>query len=64
MQTKLEPAKKSPKPRARVADTEPALPAFLSFLEKELTHRPEFIEPASRAQLKRIGKLVASVKIA
>ena len=34
---------------------------FLKFLEKEMVTHPELIEPADRAQLKRIGKLVADV---
>ena len=35
---------------------------FLRFLEKGMAEHPELIEPVDRAQLKRIGKLVAGVK--
>lgn len=45
------------------ADADPVLLGFLSFLEKEMAHRPESIESADRAQIKRIGKLVRGVKI-
>ena len=55
---------KSKRARAlRDADADPVLLGFLSFLEKEMVEHPELIEPADRAQLNRIGKLVAGVKI-
>lgn len=58
----------SAKPTRRRAvrddDTDPVMQSFLSFLEKEMTAHPELIEPVDRAQLKRIGKLVAGVKTA
>lgn len=41
---------------------DPVMLGFLSFLEKEMSGHPELIEPVDRAQLKRIGKLVAGVK--
>lgn len=41
---------------------DPVLLGFLRFLERQMQARPELILPAHRAQLKRIGKLVAGVK--
>lgn len=40
---------------------DPVVLAFLRFLERQMAEHPELIEPADRAQLKRIGKLVAGV---
>ena len=42
-------------------DADPVVLCFLKFLERQMTEHPELIEPVDRAQLKRIGKLVASV---
>jgi hypothetical protein len=47
--------------RGKNRDVDPVILGFLKFLEEEMTHHPEFIEPLDRAQLKRIGKLVAGV---
>jgi prlF antitoxin for toxin YhaV_toxin len=43
-------------------DLDPVLRGFLDFLQTQMMQHPELIEPADRAQLKRIGKLVAGVK--
>lgn len=48
----------------RDADADPVLQGFLAFLEKQMADHPELIEQADRAQLKRIGKLVAGVRTA
>ena len=42
-------------------DVDPVMLGFLKFLEKQMTEHPELIEPVDRAQLQRIGKLVAGV---
>ena len=42
-------------------DADPVVLCFLKFLERQMTEHPELIEPVDRAQLKRIGKLVAGV---
>jgi hypothetical protein len=36
---------------------------FLSFLQKQMAEHPEMIEPADRAQLSRIRKLVKGVDV-
>ena len=51
------------RPVPRDADADPVLQGFLGFLAKQMVDHPELIEPADRAQLKRIGKLIAGVKI-
>ncbi len=43
-------------------DADPVMLGFLKFLEEQMATHPELIEPVDRAQLKRIGKLVAGVK--
>jgi len=52
------------KQRRRVKDREvdPVILGFLKFLEEQMTLHPDLIEPLDRAQLKRIGKLVADVE--
>lgn len=57
-------AKSTRRRAARDDDADPVMQSFLGFLEKEMAAHPELIEPADRAQLKRIGKLVAGVKTA
>ena len=47
---------------AKDHDADPVMLGFLKFLEKQMTEHPELIEPVDRAQLKRIGKLVAGVE--
>jgi hypothetical protein len=42
-------------------DIDPVMLGFLKFLEKQMAEHPELIEPLDRAQLKRIGKLIAHV---
>lgn len=44
-------------------EMDPVMLGFLKFLEKQMTEHPELIEPADRAQLKRIGKLVDGVEV-
>ena len=46
---------------AKEPEADPVVLGFLKFLEKQMTEHPELIEPVDRAQLKRIGKLVAGV---
>lgn len=41
----------------------PALANFLSFLDEQLIHHPEFTVPADEEQLSRIKALVAGVRI-
>jgi hypothetical protein len=55
-------AKSTRRRAVRDDDADPVMLGFLSFLEKEMAEHPELIEPVDRAQLKRIGKLVAGVK--
>ena len=55
-------AKPTRRRAARDDDADPVIQGFLRFLEKGMTELPELIEPMDRAQLKRIGKLVADVK--
>jgi hypothetical protein len=43
-------------------DVDPVMLGFLKFLEGQMTQHPELIEPVDRAQIRRIGKLVAGVK--
>jgi hypothetical protein len=43
-------------------EVDPVMLGFLKFLEKQMTAHPELIESVDRAQMKRIGKLVAGVK--
>lgn len=44
-------------------DVDPVMLGFLSFLQKEMAEHPEMIEPADRAQLARIKKLVKGVDV-
>jgi len=44
-------------------DMDPVVLGFLSFLQKQLARHPEMIEPADRAQLARIRKLVKGVDV-
>ena len=55
-------AKSTRRRAARDEDADPVMQGFLRFLEKGMAEHPELIEPVDRAQLKRIGKLVAGVK--
>jgi antitoxin PrlF len=48
--------------RSKDQDIDPVMLGFLKFLEKQMTQHPDLIEPVDRAQLKRIGKLVAGVE--
>jgi len=50
------------KPSRKDHDADPVLLGFLKFLEKQMAEHHELIEPVDRAQLKRIGKLVAGVE--
>jgi hypothetical protein len=43
-------------------DVDPVMLGFLSFLQKQMAEHPELIEPADRAQLSRIRKLVKGVE--
>jgi len=43
-------------------DVDPVMLGFLKFLDEQMTQHPEFIEPVNRAQIRRIGRLVAGVK--
>lgn len=50
--------------KRRAADDEeidPVMLGFLSFLQRQMAEHPELIEPADRAQLARIRKLVKGV---
>jgi prlF antitoxin for toxin YhaV_toxin len=53
------------KRRAPPADNaiDPVVQGFLKFLERQMTEHPELITSVDRAQLKRIGKLVAGVTV-
>ena len=44
-------------------DVDLVMLGFLRFLENKMARHPELIEPADRAQLRRIGKLVKGVKV-
>lgn len=56
---------KGVKRRAPKKDNDdPVMLGFLHFLEKQMAEHPELIEPVDRAQLVRIGKLVAGVDVA
>lgn len=44
-------------------DADPVMLGFLSFLQKQMAEHPELIEPADRAQLARIRKLVKGVDV-
>ena len=56
-------AKTSKRRPADDEDIDPVMLGFLSFLQKQMTEHPEMIEPADRAQLARIGKLVKGVDV-
>jgi hypothetical protein len=43
-------------------EIDPVMLSFLRFLEKQMMEHPELIEPVDRAQLKRIGKLIAGIE--
>ncbi len=49
--------------RAAEDEEDPVMLGFLSFLQKQMAEHPELIEPADRAQLARIRKLVKGVDI-
>lgn len=49
--------------RTEDEDADPVMLGFLSFLQKQMAEHPELIEPADRAQLARIRKLVKGVDI-
>jgi hypothetical protein len=53
---------KGAKPQASEDELDPVMLGFLSFLQKQMAEHPEMIEPADRAQLARIGKLVKGVE--
>ncbi len=44
-------------------DEDPVMLGFLSFLQRQMADHPELIEPADRAQLARIRKLVKGVDV-
>jgi hypothetical protein len=44
-------------------EIDPVMLGFLSFLQKQVAEHPEMIEPADRAQLSRIRKLVKGVDV-
>jgi hypothetical protein len=41
----------------------PDLAAFLAFMDAQIEHQPDSVVPADDAQLERIAKLVAGVKV-
>jgi hypothetical protein len=53
--------KKTRRRTAKNDDADPVMIGFLHFLEKQMAEHPDLIEPADRAQLARIGKLVKGV---
>ncbi|MBI2311039.1 MAG: type II toxin-antitoxin system PrlF family antitoxin [Betaproteobacteria bacterium] len=48
--------------RRRPSAEDPVMLGFLRFLEKQIAEHPELVEPADKAQLKRIAKLVEGVE--
>jgi antitoxin PrlF len=54
---------KGAKLRSSEEEFDPVMLGFLSFLQKQMAEHPEMIEPADRAQLARIGKLVKGVDV-
>jgi len=54
---------KGVKPRSSEEEFDPVMLGFLSFLQRQMAEHPEMIEPADRAQLARIGKLVKGVDV-
>lgn len=44
-------------------EADPVILGFLSFLQRQMVEHPEMIEPADRAQLARIKKLVRGVDV-
>lgn len=54
---------KPSKRRAKDEDADPVMLGFLSFLQRQMAEHPELIEPADRAQLARIRKLVKGVNV-
>lgn len=54
---------KKAKRRATDEDEDPVMLGFLSFLQRQMAEYPELIEPADRAQLARIRKLVKGVDV-
>ena len=42
---------------------DPVMLGFLSFLQRQMAEHPELIEPADRAQLARVRKLVKGVDV-
>lgn len=54
---------KGGKQRSSEAEFDPVMLGFLGFLQKQMAEHPELIEPADRAQLARIGKLVKGVDV-
>jgi hypothetical protein len=56
-------AKPSKGRKAEDDEQDPVMLGFLSFLQKQMAEHPELIEPADRAQLARIRKLVKGVDV-
>ena len=54
---------KGAKQRSSEGEMDPVMLGFLSFLQKQMAEHPELIEPADRAQLARIRKLVKGVDV-
>lgn len=54
---------KGAKQRSPDDEVDPVMLGFLSFLQKQMAEHPELIEPADRAQLARIRKLVKGVDV-
>ena len=48
---------------AVVEEEDPVVSAFLSFLERDMTERPDRIEPVSSSQIGRAVDLVADVEV-
>ena len=44
-------------------DTDPVMNAFLSFIENDMIHNPDSIEPISKQELDEIAELVEGVEI-
>jgi prlF antitoxin for toxin YhaV_toxin len=56
-------AQPAAKSKAAKPETDPVMDSFLSFLENQMAAQPDQIVPADAAQLRRIGALVAGVKL-
>lgn len=54
---------KGAKQRSPEDEIDPVMLGFLSFLQRQMAEHPESIEPADRAQLARIRKLVKGVDV-